>query len=134
MTLIPAYGLTHRCDDRLRGLVYYGWILKVYLDKNAPKKRRNDSVSITQRCILLLGNAIPSKDAGAIYQRAMVIIFKEILGDTIECYVDDMVLNHDRGRSIGTSRGGIRQTSSASTKDEFVEMHVQRHLDKFLTI
>ena len=32
------------------------------------------------------------KNAGATYQRAMTVIFGDMLHDTIECYVDDLVI------------------------------------------
>lgn len=35
------------------------------------------------------------KTIRAIYQPDMTIIFKEVLGDTVECYVDDLVIKSD---------------------------------------
>lgn len=36
------------------------------------------------------------KNAGATYQRAMNVIFKEMLRNIVECYVDDLVVKSHR--------------------------------------
>lgn len=46
---------------------------------------------------MLLGHAVRPKNAEATYQRAMTVIFKKMLRDIVEWYVDDLSLNRDEG-------------------------------------
>lgn len=46
------------------------------------------------------------KNTEVTYQRAMIAIFKEMLEDIVECYVNHLVVN--RGQLYGTFKDGSR--------------------------
>lgn len=43
------------------------------------------------------------KNAEATYQRVMIVIFKEMLRDTVECYVDDLIIKSLEDRPLRTT-------------------------------
>lgn len=68
------------------------------------------------------------KNAGARYQRSTIVIFKEMLGDTIKCYTNDKVVKP----MIDHLEHLRRQTPLASIKDESGKMRAQITLGKFI--
>lgn len=60
------------------------------------------------------------KEVGATYERAITVLSKEMLGHTVECYVDDLVVKSREDRPL--------RTSSIPAKDEIFEMCIRGYL------
>lgn len=67
-----------------------GRLQRVQLDKNEPRRRREDIIHYT---VMPFG----LKNAGATYQKMMDIFCKDHIGKNLEVYVDDMVVKTKEG-------------------------------------
>lgn len=95
---VPAPPLRHHGwrNNRTRTLNIHGRLLQLQVDTHASWRPRKNGVP--HRKIYLLLQIIPFglKNTGATYQRLVTQMFKYQLGDTMEVYIDDMLVESKR--------------------------------------
>lgn len=79
--------------------VLHGWILWVQSNKNAPRGWMGNHFAQQKELFYYQLMFFGLKNTGATYQRAMTIIFNEILGDMLEHYIVDLVVKPRQRRN-----------------------------------
>ena len=87
-----TYRSSSRLDLRVRNPLLPLCVLQVPSDHHERVRPAHNFFYHPVRVVLLCHNAFRSENAGATYQRCMLKCFGDLIGRTIEAYVDDFIV------------------------------------------